>query len=124
MRDPAIPFAPWRIPGILAGTITETRRVILPSCSIAWTFKNNFFSILHHPTVLCEVLELREERLHDITPKSMTAEGVLDWPEPFDCKNEDTYLQELYQHVWDMTQGTPWTENPAVRMIKFRRAEL
>lgn len=119
MKDPAIPFAPWRIPGILDGSITETHRPILPKCKIGWTFPNSFFYVLHYPTILCEVIELGETRLQDLTDESMQASGVHLWPHPFEGD-----LRSRFKHVWDMTSGILWHENPSVRIVKFRRADL
>lgn len=75
-----------------------------------------------------EVVEVRAGRLQDVSWHDIRAEGfdcpVHDMPSGL-CTGECRYLRQRFADGWDELNGkrAPWTSNPWVWVVKFRRSE-
>lgn len=73
-----------------------------------------------------EVTEIRAQRLQDMSPGDMCAEGVTSEPLPEGHKDEPTVLRWNFSDLWNEINGARgfgWDSNPWVWAITFRRAD-
>ena len=79
-----------------------------------------------------EILEIRVERLQDITTEDAKAEGLVHWLSLFSgivyygIKQADIWEQDprkTFERLWDDINGKdyPWSSNPFVWKISFKR---
>jgi hypothetical protein len=71
--------------------------------------------------IMLEVIDVRLERLQDITAKDCIAEGLTT-----NLREHDAvyHLQKQYRNIWDLLnakRGYDWESNPWVWVIAFRR---
>jgi hypothetical protein len=97
------------------------------------TWRSPLFMPRAMSRITLEVLSVRTERLHEITPGEILREGVVLRPHqdpvlgkcPISAFDECCYpdLRSLLAKAWDSINGTkaPYRSNPLVHRIEFRR---
>ena len=70
--------------------------------------------------ILLEIVEVRVERLQDITPEEAIAEGI-DWYDIY--RLEEHLAVRAYRALWESINGDkyPWESNPWVWVITFKK---
>ncbi len=100
----------------------------LNSCADRWR------PSIHMPRwasrITLEIVDVRVERLHDITEEDARREGVersVDglWIEPGPDGPTLSTAREAFSHLWEIINGEgSWAANPWVWRVEFRRVEL
>lgn len=104
---------------------------------VARPFQDGWRPSLHMPRwasrLTLEVVEVRVERLQDISADDAEAEGLwrgrarrhLFWQSVADCRfNEGRSHKAAFAELWDSVGGeTSWAANPWVWVVSFRRVE-
>lgn len=99
---------------------------------LAWRWKNSGLPGRYMPRDLCrirlEVLEVREERLQDITDEDIAREGVslrslasLLGRAPKGPPSPRSWWAQGWDAINGKTPGANWAENPLVKVTTFRR---
>lgn len=71
-----------------------------------------------------EIIDVRPERLWDITDEDIKAEGVLADKESVWDVWDGIHLKKAYMHLWDsLSARHPWSSNPWVWRIETKEAE-
>ncbi len=80
--------------------------------------------------LILEVVNVRVERLQEITEEDARAEGIIDGgclncgeSEPCGCDNPNPDARDTFIYLWNSINGKkhPWTSNPWVWVIQFKR---
>ena len=80
---------------------------------------------------VCEVTDVRVERLNEISEDDARAEGIVDGgclqcgePEPCGCPNPKPCAMDSFVGLWNSIQGPgAWDANPWVWVVTFRNVE-
>lgn len=100
--------------------------------NLEWWYSRRSCPSIHMPRVACRILleitDVRVERLQDITPAQVTAEGVSTrgealwggewWVDAPDQAIEDA--RKDFADLWTLTGGD-WSSNPWVWVVEFKR---
>lgn len=75
--------------------------------------------------IILEITGVRVERLQDISEADARAEGCELTDELTGCAEDLPYYRDVYRVLWDVINGkkAPWSSNPWVWVIEFRRAD-
>lgn len=102
--------------------------------TVGWSWERNRLPSIHMPRwasrLLLEVVEVRVERLQDITAADVLAEGVLtDHSRGLVGQHPIEYFDDttvsVFRDLWDSinSKRAPWSSNPWVWCISFRRVQ-
>lgn len=109
---------------------------ILTGKPIAWRWKSNELSSLLMPTeagrLFRKLVEVRVERLHEITADDAKAEGIQSYTKAFPGYTATTYHDYLtgetdisalcsFQTLWDSinAERCPWSSNPWLWVLRY-----
>jgi hypothetical protein len=95
------------------------------------TSDEGWFPSIHMPRwasrLTLEITEVRVQRVQDITAADAMLEGhPTEWERSADRQVHDDAARDWYMDVWDSLnakRGYPWTSNPWVWVLTFRRIE-
>ena len=81
--------------------------------------------------ILLEIIDIRVERLQDISEADARAEGITDGGclscgehEPCGCTNPTPDARDSYIRLWESINGADsWAANPWVWVVEFRRID-
>lgn len=94
-----------------------------------WT--PSIFMPRHLSRITLDVVNVRVERLQDITEQDSRAEGITDGgclncgkSEPCGCSSPKPDARDSYVHLWESIYGKvhPWHSNPWVWVVEFTKA--
>ena len=85
------------------------------------SWKRSIFMPRWASRITLEVVSVRVERLQEISHEDALSEGLICYHENYQCALEE------YPHLWDILnakRGYPWSSNPWVWVVEFRKVKL